>query len=253
MSAPELERLYAAIGPFLFGERSVAELEASIGSSASGTDALDFYRVLVERNTKKILGELFSPVRELCERLHPGLWPELVADYARSHRGAARDPNWFGEHFSAFLAARREQRPEQSPLLEELADYVFCRFAASTAPDAFGPDDPEGFERRLFVRLYTAGIPELLVALRKRPEAPTSALPLAPRPSTVLIFRVHRVDGESFGAAAGMRWHRPDLAQLAALARRQGLELPPPMAALDAAQLERGLAALVKLGVLRAS
>ena len=58
MSA-ELEALYGALGPFLFGESSVAALEAAVGPSRSGTSNLDFYRVLVERNTSKILGELF--------------------------------------------------------------------------------------------------------------------------------------------------------------------------------------------------
>ncbi|MCA9684545.1 MAG: putative DNA-binding domain-containing protein [Myxococcales bacterium] len=239
---PSLARFYAELAPLLFSEASVAQIEDRLGPSASGADNLDFYRELVGRNTSKILGELFSPVRALCDRLHPGLWSQLLVEYGRSHRGDARDPNWFGEHFSTFLATRREQGAEQSPLLEELADYVFCRFVASTAADEFSGDDPVGFEQRLFVRLYTAAIPELLAALRKDPE--DAAIPEG-QPSTVLIFRHWR---ERSGH--GVRWHRPDLAQLAALARRQGLALPPAMAALGENAIDQGLATLVRIGVL---
>ncbi|GEM_PF-2730622 len=268
MSAEDYLRFHEQLAPFLFDEQPVAELEAQLGASASGSDNLDFYRVLIGRNFDKMLRELFAPVHRLVQRLHPGSWPQWTREYARAYPSVARDPNWVGEQFSTWLAQRRE-RPEgadQSPLLEEMADYVFCRFCASFSADsaestestessdsrAPGPglplepepdaaDDPDGFEQRLFVRLYTFPVVAMLTALQGDPDAPIPS----PQPISVLIYR-STVDGFSLCT------YRPSMAELAALGRRQGLALPAPLAGLSDALVDAATAKLVSIGALTA-
>lgn len=242
---PQYARLHAELATLWFGERPVDAVVERLGPSRSGSENLDFYRVLVQRNFAKIVRELFPVVQTVCDRVHPGLWPTLVRDFARDRPSNARDPNWVGEPFSAWLAERRESHPEQSVLLEELADFAFVRFAAAHAPDDLSEHehehdrDRDGFERRLFVRLYSHPVPELALALADDPDAP---LP-GPRASPTLIFR-SLLDGES------VRRRTATLAELAALARRQGLPLPEPMADLPAETVDAAEARLVARGVL---
>lgn len=231
-----LGQFYAEITTLLFGESSVEAVEQRLGPSASGSDNLDFYRVLVGRNFDRILRELFPSVCTLVTRDHPGLWPELVADYLRVNQTAPRDPNLYGLGFSDYLAARRSEREQYSPALEELADYHMCSYLAGAAPD---PGAGDGFELRLFVRGYTFEVSKIVRALASDRAA---TLP-EPRPATVFIHRGLR-------SPHTVRVHWPTAPQLAALARRQGLALPPSLAGLGAVELDEGLAQLIDAGVL---
>ncbi len=233
----ELDRFFATIEPFVFGASGVEQVERELGRSASGSTNLDFYRVLVGRNLDKILRELFAPLRILVEREHPGLWPSLVRDYALAHPPRARDPNWFGEAFADWLVARREAGGELSALYEELADYQFTRFMAASGPDLAADD--EGFERRIFVRHYSHPIAAFVPLILRDAAA---ALP-EPRPTTLVIARCLHPPFAVLTRAAS-------LAELAALARREGLDLPPALAALPASTRVEADAALVERGIL---
>lgn len=243
MSA-QLERSFAALAPFLFGETDVAALEGQLGASPSGSDNLDFYRVLVARNINKILSELFPLLCGLIKREHPELWPQLVQGYTRAHPSDARDPNRFGLEFPEYLATRRAAQQEYGALYEELADYQMCRYLAASAPtDAPGDD---GFEQRVFIRGYTHPVVDIVKLLRNDPNA---QLP-APRPVTLIVYR--SLHPPKRLAWSGLRSHAPDLEEIAALAKRQGLTLAGPLAQLDPQALARGLARLVERGVLAA-
>lgn len=238
----QVERSYAALAPFLFGEHDVATLEAELGASPSGSANLDFYRVLVARNLNKILSELFPLIRALMQREHPQLWPKLIQDFARAHPSEARDPNRLGLHLPEYLSTRRARRSEYSALYEELADYQMCRYLAASAPEPTPGED--GFEERVFIRGYTHPVPEIVAALGRDPAA---QLP-EPRPVTLLVYRsLHPPRRIAF---AGLRTHTPDLEEVAAIAKRQGLTLAGPLAQVDAEGLARGLARLVERGVL---
>lgn len=242
-----LERSYAELAPFLFGEREVEAVERSLGPSPSGPDKLDFYRILVARNVNKILSELYPLLRALLEREHPGLWPELVRAYARAHRSDARDPNLFGLQFSAFLAHRREtgDAPGDSAVYEEIADYQMCRYLAASAPESPPSSDArDGFEQRVFIRGYTHPIPSFVAALRRSGDAP---LP-EPRPITLIVYR--SLIPPARPALSGLATHVPTLAEVAALAERQGLTLAGPLASVEPEARARGLARLVERGVL---
>ena len=243
---PELEREFAVLAPFLFGESSVEAVEDALGPSASGSTNLDFYRVLVGRNTNKILSELFPVLSALVQREHPGLWKTLVRDYTREHPSNARDANRFGLALSEFLAGRRQASdpPPFSALYEELADYQMCRYLAASAPDEQPGDD--GFESRVFIRGYTHPIPTIIARLRADPDAP---LP-EPQAVTLLIYR--SLHPPKRLAWAGIATMTPNLEDIAALAKRQGLALGGPLAQVDEAGLARGLARLVERGVVAA-
>ena len=245
---PSLARFYAELAPLLFSEASVAQIEDRLGPSASGADNLDFYRELVGRNFGRILRDLFPAVHQVCTREHPELWPDLVAGYAASWAARAqvgaepRDPNRWGVGFADYLAARRAEHSSEagaySALLEELADYQMCRYLASAAAER-PTSSADGFEERVFVRGYTHPLPRFVAKLDRDPSAP---LP-EPRPTTVIVYR-------TLTRPWRVLTHAPSLAELAALARREGVDVPPAFAALATDQVDRGLAKLVELGVL---
>jgi hypothetical protein len=249
MTTPEdlpasLRRFYAEIAPLLVGDIDGAELERRLGPSPSGPDDLDFYRILLARNVDRILRDLFPTVHVLVEREQPGAWSALVRGYAKHARGRSvgpvRDPNRYGLWFSDFLAERRVADPSRSPVLEELADWHMCRYLAAVAPDQPEPgEDPDGFEVRVFVRGYSHPIPRFARALA-RDEPP--AIP-EPRPTTVVIYRSER-------EPRPVRAHMPTLAQLGALARRQGLAPSGPLAGIPEPALTEAHAQLRTLGIL---
>jgi hypothetical protein len=236
---PELARFFTQIEPLLFGEAEVDAVEARLGPSASGSENLDFYRVLVARNFAKILRELFPAAKAATERLHPKLWPTLVREYTRACPPGAElhDPNLVGLRFPDWLAERRERvgDAEQSPALEELADYQLCCNRAAHAPDEL--DDP--FEARIFVRLYTYPVTAIASAVARGLEFEIGE----PRPAALIVYR-------SLGPEPRVRRHVPTGAELAALARHQGAALPPALAELPAESVDAGLASLVRLGIL---
>ena len=234
-----LRRFYAEIAPLLFGEVEVDVVEQRLGPSRSGSDNLDFYRILLARNIDRILRDLFLTVHTLVAREHPGLWPELVRDYARTHPAQVRDPNRFGLEFSEFLASRRAQ-DGLSPVLEELADLHMCRYLAAVAQDEHEHEHgDDGFEQRVFLRGYTHPVVNFARVLARNGDAPIPA----PRPTTVIIYR-------SLHAPRPVRTHEPSLAELGALARRQQLALTGPLASLQPEQLDAALAKLIEQGVL---
>jgi hypothetical protein len=240
-----LRRFYVEIAPLLSGAIDGAELERRLGPSPSGADQLDFYRILLGRNVDRILRELFPTVHGLVEREQPGTWSALVRDYAGYARersaGPLRDPNRYGLGFSDFLAERRTADPSCPRVLEQLADWHMCRYLAAVAPDQPEPgEDPDGFEQRVFVRGYSHPIPSFVRALARDKHA---TIP-EPRATTVLIYRSER-------EPRPVRAHAPTLAQLGALARRQGLAPSGVLASLPELALSEAHAQLLALGILR--
>ena len=231
----ELARFFAEMEPFLLGRKSAMEVEAALGPSPSGTSNLAFYRTLVDRNYHKIMRLLFPSVCTLARRVRYELWSDLVREYVTLHPPVAcRNPNLMGAHFSEYLTRRREQRGELPVAAEELAEYHWVDYVAKTAEDVEG----DGLERRLFIRQFTLPIPAYALALYGDPEAP----PPEPRPTVVVVYRsVH--DGN-------VAILYPSPATLAVLARRQGLQLPPALAALDERDVNLTEGNLVTMGVL---
>ncbi len=231
-----LADFFAQMRPFLLGERSLAATRDAVGPSPSGDEAFAFYRVLVERNLFRILTGLYGPLRTLLMREHDGFWGSLVRAYVQAHPPPAHwHPNEFGREFPEFLAAQREGGEARLvPLHEEIADFCWVRHEVHGCPDDVG----DGFDRRLFVRQYTAAVPELVAALEADPEAP---LP-EPRPVVVLVHRHWR--------HLNARVFYPSAAGLVALARRQGAPIPEPLRAVPLDDVETADTLLVEHGVL---
>ncbi|MCA9710489.1 MAG: putative DNA-binding domain-containing protein [Myxococcales bacterium] len=229
-----LADFFAQMQPFLTGAQDLARTREALGPSPSGDDDFAFYRVLAERNLFKIMRELYGPLRTLVLRDDPERWAPLVRAYARAHPPGGHHPNCFGEALSDFLAAQREQQPEQPVLYEELADFLWIRQAVYAAPDGEG----DGFDRRLFVRQYTHRVHDLAVALERDPQAPVPA----PQPMLLLVYRHFR--------SLQTRLFQPSAAGLVALARRQGAPVPEPLQAIPADHVEQAAAQLVAHRVL---
>ena len=230
----ELAEFWEEMRAFLLGEQDAAQVQAKLGESRSGTANLGFYRTLIRRNFDKFLADMYPSVKVTVEQLRPGWWAELVDAYAPSHPPDHFDPNRFSEGFSEFLATRRQRDPQQPTILEELADFQWLRHQVNIAPDV----DGDGFEQRLFIRQYGHPVPRFWHDVSHEP---ATALP-APRPTFVVVYRHLESGDPKYLVIAGP--------QLAVLARRQGLELPPPLDQLDEEQIASAEAALVQRGVL---
>jgi hypothetical protein len=223
-----LPAFFTAMQPMLLGHSSATDVEARLGASPSGTAALGFYAVLVRRNVEKILREVCPSVFVLATRARA--WTSLVTDYLDAHPPTGGDPNGFADGLPEFLQARADTPASWA----ELADYHVIHVRAHHAAD----DETDGFDRRLFVRQYTYPIPHIVDALARDRDAAVAA----PRPTLVVVFRHTRT----------LRVRRlvPSATGLAALARREGLELPPSLAGLAATAISAAERVLVREGVL---
>ena len=230
-----LAGFFAAMAPMLAGRTAARDVEAAIGPSASGTDALGFYAELVRRNLHKILSDVFPAVRAVAHHLHGDdrAWAGLVAAYGVAHPGRGGDPNRFAAAFPGWLRGRCEFTGPWAELAVELADYEWTRVLAYHARDT----DGDGVEQRLFVRQYTCDIPALARAVQQ-----ASFASPAPRPHLVAIFRHART--------LQLAVFQLGAAGLAALARRQGLAVPPALAALPDAAVRAAVVSLESAGVL---
>lgn len=229
----DLSAFFQVVPAFLAGSRSAAQVEAQLGPCPSGTEALAFYRTLMERNAFKLLREIFPSVRAALVSEDPGRWRTVVQEFAAAHPCGHWNPNEFGAPFPEYLrqAAGRGEVPD---LVAELADYHLVQYRVSVAPAATESDD--GWDRTLFIRQYTHPVAAYAAAVERGP-GPV-ALP-SPQPTIVLVYR----------AKDRVHWLHPTPPQLAALARRRGLELPLPLAQLDPTAVEEADGQLVGYGV----
>lgn len=230
----ELAEFWEEMRAFLLGEQDAAQVQAKLGESRSGTANLAFYRTLIRRNFDKFLADMYPSVKITVEQIRHGWWAELVDAYAPSHPPDHFDPNRFSAGFPEFLAARRQQDPKQPTILEELADFQWLRHQVNIAPDIEG----DGFEHRLFIRQYAHQVPRFWREVSKEP---ATALP-APRPTFVVVYRDLGNGDPKYLVIGGP--------ELAVLARRQGLELPPPLDQIDPDQISSAEEGLVGRGVL---
>lgn len=235
-----LAGFFAQLRPYLTGQQALRPTLAALGPSPSGEQAFAFYRVLAERNLFQVMRQLYAPLHTLVLRdeaegvVGPGLWATLVREQIAARPPSGRHPNEFGEGFSARLGARREREPEQPALYEEIADFCWIRTQAAGAPD----DDSDGFDVRLYVRQYGWHVPEFVAALERDAQAPRPE----PRPVVLLVYRHART--------LHTRIFHPSAAGLVALARRQGVEVPPALRVVPTEHVDAAEAQLVEHGVL---
>ena len=228
----DLPRFFAAMAPLLNGRCTAADVEQAIGPSPSGSVNLDFYRVLVERNLFKILRDVHAPVRALALRQDPQSWARLVRSYAAAHPPMHWDPNAFAGAFPEWLEVERKRTGEIPVLLEQLADYQWIRHRAGRCRDV-GDD---GFDERLFVRQYSYDVPKIAAALEEDEHADLPGR----RAVVVLVYRHTR--------ALDVRTFYPTNAGLAALARRQGVMVPPELG--EFSNIDRTEIELIEHGIL---
>lgn len=237
-----LEAFFAGIQPMLAGRSSAAALEQTLGPSPSGTDNLAFYRELIIRDQRKALFDLFHPVKALLDRRDRNLWRQLVDSFARHHPASGHDPNEFGRPFPAFLSGDTldlDLGPQRG-CMAEVADFCWTRHAIHIALDTSSSDNLDGFDQRIMIRQYTRPIPDITHALERDPQVAIDGML---GPVLVIVYR-HLHDQSN-------RVYRLRPEDLAVLAQRQGLPLPPPLQTLDPTAIERAQARLIEYGALR--
>ncbi len=226
-----LDAFFREVAPMLWQGRAAAAVTEAIGPSPSGDAALGFYGVLVARNLEKILREVFPSLKALAMQEGSARWTDLVRDFARAHPPRGRDPNGFGLALPAYLSGRSDV----PRFWVEIADFHLAQVHVYHAPEPTGGD---GFEGRILVRSYEHAVVQIVDALAHEPMRP----PSLGAPCVVVIYR-HARTGRA-------RVLSPHAAQVAALARRQGLELPSVLAALEPSVIDAAEQALVAAGVL---
>jgi hypothetical protein len=226
-----LARFFEAMAPFLDGRSSSEDLVGALGPSASGSDRLSVYPWLVRHEREGVLEALYAPARRLAEGVQQGLWETLVREYTRESPPRHWDPNRFGEHFPAFLGARRHAA-EIMIVLEEIADFCWIRFHVARAAN-------EGLGTSIFVRRYTHDVPCYVGGGARSADGPER------RAVNVLVYR-------SLLSRQSMYLY-PSGAGLVALARRSGpANRATPSLSVPEGHVERAELELVRKGVVSA-
>jgi hypothetical protein len=211
MTAP-LDRFFAEARALLAGDIDASAFTERLGPSQSGSERLTLYPRLVTRQHRDVLDGLFSVVKGSCALVRAGLWEEIANDFLRAHPPRHWEPNRIGEPLARFLAARREADASLPVWLEELADYAWIRFAASTAD--LDDDDGVGFDRTLFVRRYMCDVITFAQHMDAGPGfAPAGAAP-PPRSARTIVVAWSRRPG------GGLLVADVSLAMLIAIGRR---------------------------------
>ncbi len=229
----ELSQFFDTFSQMLLLRSDGAGVERSLGASPSGTQRVDFYRILARRTRFLFMHDVYPVVHHTADQRGPGAWSQLVLAYVDAHPPQHSDPNRLGEHLSDFIAAQTDL-PEY---FEELADYEFQRWAVGVS--GFAADGAEiGLGERLVVRQYAHDIPRFVTAFHegKPLEAPEA------RPTAVLIYRDPKTLNSSY--------FLPTPLGLVAVARRAGKDVSLP--GVSDAELVEAELQLVKHGVLPA-
>ncbi len=209
--APQLREFFEGMTDLLLFRQGVSSVEAHVGSSASGTQRLDFYRILAERSRLLLLRQLFPTLRHATLQLQEQdpehiSWRRLALAYVATHPPTHYDPNRLGEGLSDYL----HELQGAHPFLEELADFEYCLWAVGVSPHLPSAQDP-GLNRTLFVRLYEHDLPSYVAQVRDD------------RPATITAHPVHVLIHRDLNTGRPSHF-LPTPLGLAALAQRLGAQ-----------------------------
>lgn len=221
MANGSLETFFDTWGSLLRGDISASDVEAALGPSASGTDAIAYCQRLYHHHREQTLRQLFPAVAALVDD-----WPALVAAYATVHPATGTAHRAWGVAFPAFLAGWSGLPESERAPLAELAVLAEARRCARFAED-------EADRVRLVATRFA-----VLAADRAFREG-SASLPVA----GAEVFVVYRgVDREA------VRELRLDAAGLVALLRARSAVVPAGLADVDDHEASRWLR---EKGVLR--
>lgn len=212
--------------PMLRGNIPPGEFEQRVGCVRPATHRLAFYRLLMQRNVRHILQQLFPATRRAIVSLGAKPWESVTERFEQAHSLTHWDPNELGASFPSFVAGLAAIG-ELPPHAEEVADFEWLCFVVTYSAD----ESEIGLDSRLHVREYEHDIPSFVLdSDLTKPEAGTTP---------VLIFRSptdHRA-----------HYRRPLVTDLAAIAGRLRGE---PSRAFTPEALADADRRLVDLGVL---
>lgn len=111
------------------------------------------------------MAKLYRPLAPLVERYQPGLWVELVREYAAHVGPETPSLHIAGEGFVRFVEGRRLRGAEQPRWIEECAEYLACQLRCASCENPEAGSD--GLERRVFIRRYRCDVDRLLTDPRR--------------------------------------------------------------------------------------
>jgi len=204
-----LVEFFAAMEPFLLGERSAEDVLAQLGPSPSGSRRFALYAELVARQRRSVIDHFYRSVAAAAAS--PALFARLRDDYLRAHPPSHWSPSEAARAFPQFLSSR----DDATGPLRALADFAWVRFAAMHAPHE---DGSIGLDAALFVRHYDHDVRSFSDEVERLGKTPAQ---LSATPRTLLVTR-HRREGTLVVVT-------PSLASLVALAAAGGSlsSLPP--------------------------
>jgi hypothetical protein len=214
----------------LRGQEDAAAVEAALGPCETGTDALQYYGLLQRVHRERQLAELFPTTKARIETRGTDAWRNTVGAYLVDHPPS----HWSLPHIGATFADWLFEHDDDGALLGPLTDWMWVRWRARQASDAFEGD---GLEVRLFVRSFGVDPMHVSKSIRANPSAPIEATQ-----TTLLIWR--RED------TLHVRNRVPSLADIAVLWQRSGQSLQGPLAAISRAELETSEARMRKEAIL---
>lgn len=197
-----LETFFNAWSDLLRGETDAAGVEAVLGPSPSGTEAVAWCQRLYHHHREVTLRQLFPHVAALVDTAR---WTALVADYARAHPATGSEQRRWGHAFPAFLAAY-----PHVPDAPALADLAILAEARRTA--RFAADD--------LARVVTVALHHDAPTAERAIRAGEPRVP-APRPTLLVVYRAW--NGED------VRELPLDAPKLVALLRWRGDPVPAPL------------------------
>lgn len=202
-----LVEFFAAMEPFLLGERSAEDVLAQLGPSPSGSRRFALHAELVARQRRSVIDHFYRAVAAAAAS--PALFARLRDDYLRAHPPSHWSPSEAARAFPEFLSSR----DDATGPLRALADFAWVRFAAMHAPHE---DGSIGLDAALFVRHYDHDVRSFSDEVERLGRTPAQ---LSATPRTLLVTR-HRREGTLVVVT-------PSLASLVALAAAGGsLSLP---------------------------
>ncbi len=236
-----LETFFGAMGPFLEGRASVADVAKKLGQSPSGERRLALYPELIRRQKRGVLDHFFASARAACDGHEARLWERLAEQYIYEVSPTHWEPNRYAKPMLAFLETRQAAESSIPPVVVELADFAWVRFAAMVAEHPTNAD--LGMDRALFVRHYAHEVANYTSAVENGTSA-KGAFPEA-TPSTLVVCRSRRTHR--------LEIVRPSLGALVALRRREVPDEPVRLPkGLTEADVDHEDATLVELGVVAA-
>ena len=153
MTSPNLDIFFAEMAELLAGRKIVAQCEAVLGQSPSGSQRFGGYAMLVDRQQRGVVDSFFRAAMVAAASWDARRCDELRQEFLQAHPPTHWSPSEVAAPFADYLEA------QGAPVdVIELADFARTRHQVLTAPLADGIAG-------LAVRHYTHAVKEFTIGV----------------------------------------------------------------------------------------